>query len=102
MVVHIVMDSDQLSWKDVIEGMWMNREKAEDYRLTMEESLAIPHKDRFKIVPMDVDDVPDPEELWDKIQSLSQQVFWKEQQRVTDGIALGELKKVLQEYGVVK
>lgn len=45
---------------------------------------------------------PDPEELWDKIQALAQQVFWKEQQRVTDGIALGELKKVLQEYGVVK
>lgn len=44
----------------------------------------------------------DPEELWDKIQALSQQVFWKEDQRITAGIALGELKKVLQEYGVVK
>ncbi len=102
MVVHIVMDSDQLSWKDVVEGVWINREKAEDYRLTMEESLAIPHKGRIKVIPMDVDDAPDPEELWDKIQALSQQVFWKEQQRVTDGIALGELKSILQEYGVVK
>lgn len=40
------------------------------------------------------------EELWDKIQALSQQVFWKEQQRVSDGISLSDLKEVMKEYTI--
>lgn len=60
------------------------------------------HNDTDEEDTVDVEKFRKEEELWDKIQALSQQVFWKEQQRVTDGIALGELKKVLQEYGMVK
>lgn len=48
------------------------------------------------------ENIIDPKELWDKIQALSQQVWWKEEQRVSDGISLNALKGILQEYGVIK